>query len=224
MSLISSSSAVCFPVKTVAEWTHERGGRLILDAAHGPGHVPLDPEGWGVDAMFGTIHKWYPTMRPVGLLWMTDKFAEHVRPAEVSLTWDSGDLVERFSWPGTFDPIPRLTVDAAIEEWHEWQASGALDRCRDLADAATRLLSDAGGVPTASPEFSPPRLRAFIFNGIARQQLKETLIRAGLRAWVGPGTDGECILRISTHVYNDLSDVEAVVAQLPAVHREGAAR
>lgn len=38
--------------------------------------------------------------------------------------------------------------------------------------------------------------------------------QAGIRAWVGPGADGECILRIATHAYNDLTDIEAVVAQL----------
>src|SRR5690606_6037768 len=111
LSLVSSSAAIHFPVAEISAWAGERGGRVVLDAAHGPGHVPLEPEAWNVAAMFGTVHKWYPTLRPVGLLWLDETLVDHVRPAEVSLTWDSPDLVERFSWPGTFDPVPRLGVE-----------------------------------------------------------------------------------------------------------------
>jgi isopenicillin-N epimerase len=219
MSLVSSSSAVHFPVAELAAWTHERGGSMVLDAAHGPGHVPLDPVGWEVDAVFGTVHKWIPTLRPVGFLWLAEHLINAVRPAEVSLTWDSGDLIERFSWPGTFDPVPRLSMPAAIEQWQEWERQGAWKRCADLADVAVDLLTSIGARPTATSRYQPPRLRGFVLDGVTVPEVKEPLNRAGIRAWVGPGADGECLLRIATHVYNDTTDIEAVVAQLEGVLR-----
>lgn len=219
MSLVSSSSAIHFPVTELAAWTHEHNGLLVLDAAHGPGHVALDPAVWGADAAFGTVHKWFPTLRPVGFLWLAEHLINAVRPAEVSLTWDSGDLVERFSWPGTFDPVPRLSMPAAIQQWQQWERHGAWKECAELADVTVELLTSIGARPTATRRYQPPRLRGFILDGVTVPQVKELLSRAGVRAWVGPGADGECLLRVATNVYNDITDIEAVVAQLEGVLR-----
>lgn len=219
LSLVSSSAAIHFPVAEISAWAGERGGRVVLDAAHGPGHVPLEPEAWNVAAMFGTVHKWYPTLRPVGLLWLDETLVDHVRPAEVSLTWDSPDLVERFSWPGTFDPVPRLGVECAIGQWRAWQDAGELEECRKLADLASALLVEAGAVPTAAQELTPPRLRAFLLHGLSPDEVKADLFEADVRAWVGPGAQGECLVRVSPHVYNDAGDVEKLVARVRALLR-----
>ncbi|WP_061289285.1 aminotransferase class V-fold PLP-dependent enzyme [Herbidospora cretacea] len=218
-SLVSSSSAVRFPVSELAAWAHDRGGRFVLDAAHGPGHVPFDPGGWDADAIFGTVHKWFPTLRPVGFLWLKDDLIETVRPAEVSLTWDAADLVERFSWPGTFDPVSRLSLPVAVEQWRQWAGRGAWEECAGLGDAAVEALTSIGARPTATPSYQPPRLRAFVLDRLTVSDVKELMTRAGIRPWVGPGADGECILRIATHVYNDLTDIEAVVSQLKGALR-----
>ncbi|MDL4773321.1 aminotransferase class V-fold PLP-dependent enzyme [Actinomadura xylanilytica] len=214
MSVVSSSAALWLPVGEAAAWARERGGHVILDAAHGPGHVPLAPDAWGAAAMFGTVHKWYPTLRPVGLLWLGGMPADQVRPAEVSLTWDSADLVERFSWPGTFDPVPRLGAGTALDQWRGWESSGCLDDCRALADLAGDLLTGIGGIPTGAPEFSPPRLRAFILPGTSAALVKPALLESGIRAWAGRGPAGECLVRVSTHVYNEPADIEVLVARL----------
>ncbi|WP_433347591.1 aminotransferase class V-fold PLP-dependent enzyme [Microtetraspora malaysiensis] len=219
MSLVSSSSAVHFPMAEMAAWAHSRGGRLIVDAAHGPGHVPLDPIGWGADAVFGTIHKWFPALRPIGFLWLAEDLIDTVRPAEVSLTWDSPDLVERFSWPGTFDPVSRLSLPVAIEQWRQWEQQGAWAECVDLAGAAVESFTSIGARPTATSPYQPPRLRAFILDEMTVAEVKELTTQAGIRAWVGPGAEGECILRIATHVYNDITDIETVVSQLKGALR-----
>lgn len=64
VSAISSSAALRLPVEDIAQWVHDRGGRLVLDAAHAPGHIPVAPDACGAVAMFGTLHKWLPTLRP----------------------------------------------------------------------------------------------------------------------------------------------------------------
>ncbi|MFD3596339.1 aminotransferase class V-fold PLP-dependent enzyme [Nocardia sp. NPDC058640] len=215
VSTITSSTAIRMPLPALGEWVEQRGGRLIVDAAHGPGHVPLSPELWGASAIFGTLHKWFPTLRPVGLLWVEPELK--IRPAEVSLTWDSVDLAERFSWPGTFDPVPRLCVGTAIEQWLEWQTAGLLDDCEKLADTADRALADIGARPTAATKFRPPRLRSFILDGVTAPQVKDALQAAEIRVWVGNGADGECLLRLATHIYNDENDVDRVTNRIQEV-------
>jgi isopenicillin-N epimerase len=215
LSLVSSSTAMRFPVAELAAWFEERGAQVLLDVAHGPGHVPLAPEAWGVAAMFGTLHKWFPTPRPVGMLWVCDELRGVVRPAEVSLTWDADDLVERFAWPGTLDPTPRLCVEVALEQWTTWKDDGDLARCEGVADYASGQLARVGEA-TSAPEFFSSRLRAVVVPGHTRTSLRGVLDAAGIRAWAGNGPSGETLLRVATHVFNEESDVDRLVSAVAA--------
>ncbi|MGW0252697.1 aminotransferase class V-fold PLP-dependent enzyme [Nocardia goodfellowii] len=216
-SLVSSSTAIALPTPELTAWVRQRGGQLILDAAHGPGHTPLALTAWGVAAMHATLHKWLPTLRPVGLLWLAPEFIDHIRPAEVSLTWDSPDLVERFSWPGTFDPTPRLSLSSARDQWTAWRDSGELDTCASLADTATAALSALGARPTAAVKYQPPRLRSFILDRVSVTEVKTALHQAGIRAWVGPDPNQQTLLRISTHIYNDDHDIDTLADRIKEV-------
>jgi isopenicillin-N epimerase len=216
LSLVSSSTAITFPVEELTSWFKDRGAHVLLDVAHGPGHVGLQPEQWGISAMFGTLHKWYPTPRPVGLLWVDEHLREMVRPAEVSLTWDSTDLVERFTWSGTHDPTPRLCVEAALEQWSSWEAEGDHERCAKLADYASDQLAKVG-TPTSDCEFLPPRLRAVTVEGRSRVAVRDALDAAGIRGWTGTGPSGETMLRIATHVFSEESDVDLLCRTVAAL-------
>jgi len=158
--------------------------------------------------MFGTLHKWFPTPRPVGFIWLATELRDAVRPAEVSLTWDASDLVERFAWPGTYDPTPRLCVGAAMERWVAWRAAGDLDRCAGLAGYASSRLGEVGGVPTSCESMRPPRMRAVVLEGPHPERVRAAMDDAEIRAWTGAGPGGETMLRVATHVYNDESDVD----------------
>ena len=208
MSLVSSSTAIHFPVGPIAAWFKERGATVVLDAAHGPGHVPVRPQEWGVSAVHGTLHKWIPTPRPVGFLWADRDLHARIRPADVSLRYDSPDLVERFAWTGTYDPTPRLCVRPALEEWGGWEAAGDLAGCEQLADYATARLEPLGALPTAAPEFLAPRLRAFLLPGVPRDALVDAMGAADIRGFAGIGPAGETTLRVATHVFNDEADIE----------------
>jgi isopenicillin-N epimerase len=216
LSLVTSSTAIALPVEEITSWFKDRGATVLLDVAHGPGHVGLQPEQWGVSAMFGTLHKWYPTPRPVGVLWVDESLRETIRPAEVSLTWDSPDLVERFTWPGTHDPTPRLCVEAALDQWNAWEADGDLERCAKLADYASDQLAGIG-TPTSDPEFFAPRLRAVTLHGRSRAAVHAALDAAGIRGWTGIGPSGETTLRVATHVFSDESDVDLLCRTVAAL-------
>jgi selenocysteine lyase/cysteine desulfurase len=148
-SAISSSAALQLPVSRLAAWGHERGATVVVDAAHAPGHVDIGS--WeGVDAAFGTIHKWFPVPRSVGILWVAPKLADLIHPAEVSLTWDSAGLGRRFAWPGTFDPSVRLCVPDAVAVQRTWAGQGWLGECERLSDYATDELSRLGAASASS--------------------------------------------------------------------------
>lgn len=208
-SVVASATAVHLPVPALAAWARSRGARLVLDAAHVPGHVPTVD--WvEADVVFGTLHKWLPAPRAVGMLWVRDDETTPIRPAEVSLTWDDPRLTERFAWPGTFDPTPRLCLPDAIAEWTAWREDGLLERAEAMADDLAETLIAAGGQLTAGPELEAPRLRAFLLTGVAPDRARAALAEADIVAPVIDTGDGSCLVRAATHVYTDHDDVAAL--------------
>ena len=205
-SAITSSAALLLPVAELAAWGRQRGATVVVDAAHAPFHVDVD--GWrDVDVVFGTLHKWLPVPRSVGIV----RSSVPLYPAETSLTSDEPCLADRFGWPGTFDPASRLAVPEAIALHRTWRAAGLLAECEDLADEASDALSAVGAVPTAAAACRPPRLRAFLLPGVDLDALRQRLAEADIRAWTGRHDASASLVRIATHVYNDLGDVDALV-------------
>ncbi|MBV8539631.1 MAG: aminotransferase class V-fold PLP-dependent enzyme [Pseudonocardiales bacterium] len=218
VSAVSSSAALRLPVLRVAEWGHERGAVVVVDAAHGPGHIPV-AEWDGVDIAFGTLHKWFPVPRAVGILWAAPALVDVIRPAEVSLSWDCETLAARFAWPGTFDPTARLCIPDALECRRQWAAMGEITRCEQLAEYASAELSHVGADLTGGTDLLSPRLRAFLLRSVPVDVLRARLLDAGIRAWTGEYGETASLLRLATHVYNDEDDVELVVRQLAPLLR-----
>lgn len=208
-SAITSSAALLLPVNELAAWGRERGATVVVDAAHAPFHVDVD--GWhDVDVVFGTLHKWLPVPRSVGILWGATVPASRLLPAETSLTFDEPTLADRFGWPGTFDPASRLAIPEAIALHRTWMSSGAIAHCEDLANHAVGALSDVGAIPTASDGFRPPRLRAFLLPCNDIDDLRRQLRDAHIRVWTGRYGASACLIRLATGVYNDRTDVDAL--------------
>jgi isopenicillin-N epimerase len=152
--------------------------------------------------------------RSVGLLWAKPALAGLIHPAEISLTHDAWTLAERFSWPGTYDPSARLSLPGALLQHQGWSDAGHLTRCEELADYASDALTEAGAIPTAGPGFRPPRLRAFRLPGVPAPLVRQRLLEAGIRTWIGSHSDSESLLRVATHIYNDQDDIDRLASQL----------
>jgi len=222
VSGIASSTAVRLPIADLAAWGRGRGARVVVDGAHMPGHVPLDE--WGLaDAAFATLHKWLPVPRSVGILHGGADAAPLLRPAEVSLTWDEDDLAERFAWPGTYDPAPRLCLPDAIAVWRAWEDAGAHARAARLADDAHAALTAAGARAAAGPALRAPRLRSFVVD-VPETTLRAALADAEVVAPAIPLTDATAMVRVATHVYTDADDLERVAAVVRRLQRSGRRR
>jgi isopenicillin-N epimerase len=210
-SFVSSASALVLDLASLHEWVDGRGGRLIVDAAHGPGHVACAPVAEHAAIAFGTLHKWLPVPRGVGFLWTAPGTPETLRPAEVSLSHDEAAMVDRFGWPGTFDPAPRLTLPDAIVQWHEWSDRGALTHAAALCDHATIRLQELGAIPTGPPSMRPPRMQAVILPGVALEAAQRAMDEARVRPWLGRVHE-QTVLRLATHVHTGESDVQRALA------------
>lgn len=211
MSAVTSSTAIAMPLAAVAQWCGERGAQLIVDGAHTVGHVPLDVASLGAASVFGSLHKWLPVPRSVGFLWLEPALRDVVRPAEVSLNWDSDHLAHRFGWRGTWDPAAALGLGDALAELGAWESAGDLERATTVANLIAKAMRGLGLSETTGEGGVPPRLRSFLLAGVDLNALRASLDAAGVRAWSGLAADGVTLLRISTHVYNDDGDVGPVI-------------
>lgn len=211
MSAVTSSTAIAMPLRAVARWCTQNGAQFLIDGAHVVGHTPLDVANLGAAAVFGSLHKWLPVPRSVGFLWLSPELRDVVRPAEVSLHWDSGDLVDRFGWRGTWDPASALGLEAAFAELAEWDRRGELARAQAVADHFSGLLCELGVRPTADEGLAPERLRGFLVPRVELADLRSSLDASAVRAWTGRSVDGVTILRISTHVYNETADAVPLI-------------
>lgn len=117
---ITSPSALVLPLQRLIALARERGARILVDGAHGPGSLPLRLQEWQPDAYVGNLHKWLCCPRGSAFLWVRDPWQETLRPLVVG-HGANGPLpagVSRFhlehDWLGTADPTPWLALPEAL--------------------------------------------------------------------------------------------------------------
>jgi isopenicillin-N epimerase len=208
---ITSPSALVLPIEELIATCHAAGVSVLVDGAHGPGHVALDLATLGADWYVGNCHKWLSGPKGSGFLWARRERQAELHPVTISHGYGKGFVAE-FDWTGTRDPSAFLAVEAALDFHH--RLGGAALRAHNVALAheaaglvAHRLNTDAG----AAPEF---------FGAMALVRLPlhgpATPERAlALRARLTEETDaplhalaGSIWLRLSAQAYNECSDYE----------------
>ena len=93
---------------------------VLLDAAHGPGIVPLDLKAMDVAYCTGNCHKWICTPKGSAFLHIREDRKSFVKPLSIShgYSFDGTDQEKfeyEFGWPGTQDPTAWLCIPHAID-------------------------------------------------------------------------------------------------------------
>ena len=93
---------------------------VLLDAAHGPGIVPLDLKSMEVAYCTGNCHKWICTPKGSAFLHIREDRKSFVKPLSIShgYSFDGTDQEKfeyEFGWPGTQDPTAWLCIPHAID-------------------------------------------------------------------------------------------------------------
>lgn len=242
---ITSPSALVLPLEGLIALARQRGARILVDGAHGPGSLPLQLQAWQPDAYVGNLHKWLCCPRGAAFLWVRDPWQASLRPLVVGhgANGPLGPGQCRFhlehDWLGTADPTPWLAlpevlrlltgagVDAAIPDavqapWQE-RLDRLMDRHHRLAQQGQALLLEALGQerPLAPPSMQaamaavPLAARPALDGGALQGQLK----RQGFQVPVLPLQQHRAgvpqFLRISCFAYNTPDDLQRLAAALP---------
>jgi isopenicillin-N epimerase len=148
-------------------------------------------------------------------------FQESIYPLNVSLINVKGnDFADRFYWQGTYDPTAQLCVPAAIEALESIAGCGfheIMQLNKSLNIRAAQNISEALHIPLPYPEdmlacmtsFPLPDPDVLTEDGVP-DVLQEKLYhdyKIEIPV-IQLGTTGQRLLRISCHIYNDISQYE----------------
>jgi len=209
---VASESALVLPIEEIARRCRERGVPVAVDGAHAPGALPLDVPSIGADWYVGNLHKWAYAPRSCAFLWAAPGRQEGLHPPVISWGIGRGYTAE-FDWVGTPDPSAFLAAPAAIAFMREIGIDAMRAYNHGLAWEGARLLGSAWGtwpgleesmVGTMAAVPLPERLGSTKEDAA---RLRDALLEDGLEVQLHAR---QCRLwvRISTQIYNDLSDVE----------------
>ena len=157
---VTSPTGLRMPFESLTKKLQGIGVDVLLDAAHGPGIVPLDIRGLNAAYCTGNFHKWVCSPKGSAFLHIREDRRGSVRPLSISHGASfEGSKQEKFEfefgWPGTRDPTAWLCIPATIDFMAGLVDGGwaeIMQRNNDLALEGRKLICDALGTSAPIPE------------------------------------------------------------------------
>jgi selenocysteine lyase/cysteine desulfurase len=210
-------------LESVVRLAHERGALVLVDAYQAAGAIPIDVRALDVDFLAAGTVKYLLGSAGLAFLYCRSDLIERIRPSSTGWFADVDNFkmeindyspsatARRFEF-GT-PPIPNIYAGlAGLELVQVLGVAATEEHVRGLTTALIEGVEELGGrvVPPSVPARRGPL--------VAISSTDEHALVAALHSEsvVTSSRDGN--LRVSFHGYNDLSDVEAVLAAL-ARHR-----
>jgi len=228
LSHVSNVTGVRQDMPAIVALAHDRGGRVILDAAQSLGLIPCDDPGFGADVVAVPAHKWLLGTSGAAVLWCRDGVEpEPLVQGGTGSASDSLDMPEAFAdrlEAGTPD-VPALAALAAAASWLEERGVATVgDGCRRLAaDAAAGLAAIRGVRVQAVADGAP--IVSFTVEGYAPADVATVLeMAAGVQVRSGfhcaalihehLGTKSDGTVRVSFGPFSTAADVATLVATI----------
>jgi len=236
---LAAFSALVLPVEEFIASCRSKAVMVLVDGAHVPGQLQLDVNQLGADWYTANLHKWAWTPRTSGFLWAAPQHRDSLHPPVIS--WGLGrGLAAEFDLTGTRDPSPFLVVGEVFKMRAALGENAIRTYNHDLAWTAASYLADHWATPFSTPESMigsmvtvrlPGRLGSSTDDAEAvrrwlydRHKVEVPIFAVGL----GPSTDDMMdaygvddadpglVIRVSTQIYNDSSDIERLAGAVDA--------
>ena len=157
---VTSPTGIRLPFETIVSELQSRGIDVLLDAAHGPGIVPLDLKKLKPAYATGNAHKWLCTPKGSAFLHIREDKRLDIHPLSISHGASvDGSKNERirleFDWTGTQDITPWLCIPKSIEYIDSLVKGGwveIMERNTNLAIEARNIILEALGTSKMCPD------------------------------------------------------------------------
>lgn len=219
------------PIESIADLAHRHGARVVVDAAQLVPHVGIDVQTLGADFVAFSSHKMLgPT--GIGVLWGAMDALEETEPfegggemiADVTLhsaTWAA--IPHRFE-AGTPSIIEAVGLHAAIDYLESIGMDTVFKHDQELTALALERLGDVPGLAVQGPLDTVDRggVVSMTLEGVHPHDLATILDEQGVAVRAGHHCakplmrrlDVTATARASFYVYNEESDIDALVAGL----------
>jgi len=199
-------------VDVIARAVRRAGGVLFIDATHMVGIDPVDISQLQPDFLCFPLFKWL--MGPYGMAFVyVDPMWQTGQPTDRSATnckltadfaWGGyADGARRYDRGGRDDPVSAAIAASALSQIQSWGIANVAEHVRALGDGLALVAKRAGAV-VRDAAFRAPHIIGLEFESAAvATDIVERLAAQGVI--VSARTD---TVRVSPHVYNDMSDVE----------------
>jgi isopenicillin-N epimerase len=217
---ITSGSALVMPLDHIITVCHDAGVPVLVDGAHGPGHIDVDLNRLGADWYTGNCHKWLCAPKGCAFLWTSAAQQPNTHPTVISHGLGKGYLQE-FDWTGTRDPSAWLSIGAALDFHAFLGGSNMRQRNIELAAEAASLVARRLNTETLDTECACAMrlVRLPVAQGADWAPLRAKLLQAGTDAPVH-AIGGALWLRLSAFAYNELEDYARLADIVARVLRE----
>jgi cysteine desulfurase / selenocysteine lyase len=226
VSWVGYASGWRLNVGELAERVHRSGALLMLDAIQGLGVFPLDVQATGVDFVAADGHKWMLGPEGAGVFYLKHEHLNRLRPFGVG--WHSvvqssdfqhvdfvlRDEAARYEG-GSANIVGFLGLGASLDLLAQLgltaKVSPLADRVLEVTgEAVERLLVHGAKLRFERDETHDSGIVTFSLPGHDPQQVRAACLRGGVAVSVRGGG-----VRISLHAYNNLDDIDRLLACLP---------
>lgn len=210
-SHITSIPAVILPVKELVQICHEKNVMVLIDGAHALGQIALNIPEIGADFYVANGHKWLFSPKGSAILWVARHRQHLIHPNVINDEGRGSSFFQlQFSYTGTKDYSAFLAMSAALD-FREQIGGDA-----QIKEYVSRLALEGGKylaqtLGTEGPMIS--RGLAMVNVPLPQAALKCCDMNTAKRLLVKHGTfvpiypwQGQCFVRVSAQVYNEISD------------------
>ena len=157
---VTSPTGLRMPFEKLVHEFQSRGVDVLLDAAHGPGLVPMDLMKLDAAWVTGNCHKWLCSPKGSAFLHIREDKKKETKPLTIS-HGHNADLSSQekfrfeFDWQGTRDPSAILCIPKSIEVLQSMVPGGfdeIMDHNNTLALNARNLLCESLGAEPPTPD------------------------------------------------------------------------
>ena len=206
-----------YPVARLCALARDRGIVSHVDGAQAVGMFPVDLHALGCDTCSASLHKWLLGPMGTGVLFVRAGARDRVDSA---FAHDATPDAPNYGPPGTAGLPLRAGLAASLDFAEALGIENVAERTRFLSDQLKdRLAGLPGMTPLSGPnrETSCPGSTIFELEGVDAVEAVAVLAERAKIHIDEHQRDGHNAIRISTHLYNTLEEVERVVEELAAL-------
>lgn len=223
ISSVQFASGFSADLERIGEAVRSVDALFAVDIIQGFGARGYDLSGSGVDIASGASHKWLCAPEGCGMLFLSDKARQRIEPTltgwiSVETPWDFEDREQQWK-PNALayeSGTGASSLFYGLEQSLKLLNDSGLDRIdsylKDLTDHLCEMLAGKNYeiVSSRSPNEKSSIVCIKHRGGIHCSDIAAQLQKAGII--VSPRNDR---LRIAPHFYNNIEDIERLVAELP---------